>query len=114
MGIKEEVNDVKEEIEEMSFAMEMLKFSKQQAEINNRNLAFANKRLVIIIIIILVLWGGTIGGFFYYVTHYGYEDTIETSQEVDDIDTIENSYIINGGDYNGEGKTNTKTYKEES
>lgn len=107
MELKDEVNEVRQEVNEMSFAMEMINFVKEQTE-------RTNKRLVIVIIIILVLWGGTIGGFFYYVTNYGYEDTIETSQEVDDIDTIENSYIINGGDYNGEDKTNTKTYKKES
>lgn len=108
MGIKNEVEEVREQVEEMSFAMEMLEFSKEQAERNNKILEKTIRRLVIIIILLLVSNVATIGGFYYYITNYGILDTTETSQEVDNIDAVENSYIINGGDYNGEYKTDKK------
>lgn len=101
MTLREDAEELDKQVNEMSFAMEMINFVKEQTE-------KTNKRLVAIIIIILVLWGATIGGFVYYICNYTYEDTVETTQEVDDIDSIDNSYIINGGDYNGENKANPK------
>lgn len=103
MTLKEDVREIEKEINETSFAMEMINFLKDQTD-------KVNRRLVAIIFVILFLWGLTIGGFVYYITNYTVTDEVETSQEVDDIDTIENSYIINGGDYNGEDKTNSKTH----
>lgn len=78
-------------MKEQSFAMELLQDYKK-----------ANKRLFIIIIIILTMWFGTIGYLIYILNDIG---TIETKQEIEDVDKIENSNITNGDMY-GEDKTN--------
>lgn len=63
----------------------------------------ANKRQFIIIIVILVMWFLTIGYLVYTLNDIG---TIETtSQEISDVDSIDNSNIANG-DINGNDKTN--------
>ena len=78
-------------MKEQSFAMELLQDYKK-----------ANKRLFIIIIIILAMWFCTIGYLIYILNDIG---TIETKQEIEDVDKIENSNITNGDMY-GEDKTN--------
>lgn len=80
-------------MKEQSFAMELLQDYKK-----------ANKRLFIIIIIILAMWFCTIGYLIYILNDIG---TIETTskQEIEDVDTIENSNVTNGDMY-GEDKTN--------
>ena len=80
-------------MKEQSFAMELLQDYKK-----------ANKRQFIIIIVILVMWFCTIGYLIYILNDIG---TIETTskQEIEDVDTIENSNVTNGDMY-GEDKTN--------
>ena len=94
MGIKEEVIEMKKEVQEVkeqSFAMELLKDYKK-----------TNKRQFIIILVILTMWFLTIAYLVYVLNDIG---TIETTQEIEDVDTIENSNITNGDLY-GENKTN--------
>ena len=76
---------------EQSLAMELLSDLKK-----------TNKRQFIIIIIILVMWFLTIGYLVYILNDIG---TVETTQEIQDVDTIENSSITNGDLY-GEDSTN--------
>ena len=80
MGLKEEVLEMKKEVQavrEQSFTMELLKDFKKQ-----------NKRLFIIILVILTMWFSTIGYLVYILNDIGVE---ETAQEINDVDTIENS-----------------------
>jgi len=63
----------------------------------------ANKRQFIIIIIILVMWFLTIGYLVYTLNDIGTVET--TTQEISDVDSIDNSNIANG-DINGNDKTN--------
>lgn len=80
MAVKRELKEVKEK----SIAMELLADFKKQ-----------NKRQFIIILVILALWFVTIGYLVYILNDIG---TIETStQEINDIETIKNSSISNGG-----------------
>lgn len=94
MGLKEEVLEMKKEVQavrKQSFTMELLKDFKKQ-----------NKRLFIIILVILTMWFSTIGYLVYILNDIGVE---ETTQEINDVDTIENSNITNGDIY-GQDKTN--------
>lgn len=94
MGLKDDVLDIKKEFQEVknqSFAFELLQDARK-----------TNKRQFIVIIIILAMWFITIGYLVYVLNDIG---TIETTQEVSDVDTIENSNITNGDMY-GENKTN--------
>lgn len=79
-------------MEDNSFAMELLSDFKKQ-----------NKRQFIIILVILAMWFVTIGYLVYVLNDIGTVET--TSQEIQDIDTIENSNITNGDMY-GQNKTN--------
>ena len=91
MSIKEDVEKVQnkiEHIEAQNFASELLHDSK-----------IANKRIFLALIIILFMWFTTIGYLIYVLNDIGTETT--NTQEITDIDTIENSSIINGGN-NGE------------
>ena len=90
MGLREEVLEMKREVEEVkeqSLAMELLKDYKK-----------ANKRMFIIILVILGMWLSTIGYLVYILNDIG---TIETTQEVSDVDTI-NGNVVNNGDIYGE------------
>ena len=78
-------------MEDNSFAMDLLKDYKKQ-----------NKRQFIIILVILAMWLVTIGYLVYVLNDIGVE---QTTQEISDVDTIENSNITNGDMY-GENKTN--------
>lgn len=94
MGLKDDVLDIKKEFQEVknqSFAFELLQDARK-----------TNKRQFVVIIIILAMWFITIGYLVYVLNDIG---TIETTQEVSDVDTIENSNITNGDMY-GENKTN--------
>lgn len=94
MGLKEEVIEMKKEVKEVkeqSLAMELLADYKK-----------ANKRQFIIILAILCMWFITIGYLVYVLNDIG---TIETTQEISDVDTIENSNVTNGDMY-GQDKTN--------
>ena len=63
----------------------------------------ANKRQFIIIIVILIMWFLTIGYLVYTLNDI---ETIETStQEISDVQSIDNSNITNG-DINGYDKAN--------
>ena len=63
-----------------------------------------NKRQFIIILVILTMWFITIGYLVYILNDIG---TIETTQEIQDVETIQNSNITNGNMY-GEDKTNNQ------
>lgn len=103
MEIEENIEKLEKKVEKQSLAMELLEYSKEQ----NRQLEKTNKRLVIVLIIILVLWFATIGAFLYYINTTGYVETDEYSQEIKDIDSVNNSKIINGDEY-GENNSNKK------
>ena len=95
MNLKEDLANMKKELKEdkeESFAYEMLKDYKKQS-----------KRLFIVIITILIMWFATIGLFVYYINTTGFEE--ERTQEIEDIDDLFNSNIINGDIY-GKDKTN--------
>lgn len=62
------------------------------------------KTFSIVLIIMLLLWSATIAYLIYVLNDIGIEEiTTETttSQEIKDVDSISNSYIING-DNNGD------------
>ena len=82
-------------MEEKSLAMELIQDYKK-----------ANKRQFIIILVILTMWFITIGYLVYTLNDIGTTETT-TSQEIEDVDTIENSNISNGDMYE-ENKTNKK------
>lgn len=95
MGIKDDINEIRNEVQEVkeqSFAMELLHDSRK-----------TNKRMFIIILVILIVWFLTIAYLVYILNDIG---TIETStQEISNIDTIENTNLVNGDNY-GEDKAN--------
>lgn len=96
MGLQEDVNEIKNEVldlQEKSLAKTLLEDVKKM-----------NKRMFILIIIILIMWFLTIAYLIYILNDIG---TIEATQEVNGIETIENSNLTNG-DYYGEDKTNKK------
>ena len=96
MGLKEEVLEMKKEVQEVkeqSLALDILQDYKK-----------ANKRQFIIILVILTMWFITIGYLVYTLNDIGTTETT-TSQEIEDVNTIENSNITNGDIY-GEDKTN--------
>jgi len=103
MSLKEDVEKVQKKIEETSFALEILKDIKKDSE----ELSKANKRQFIIILVILGLWTVTLAvtmGYLVYVlndieTEEIITETTTTSQEISDVDSIDNSYIINGDNY---------------
>lgn len=78
-------------MEEQSFALDLLRDYKKQ-----------NKRQFIVILVILTMWFVTIGYLVYVLNDIGVETT---TQEISDVDTIENSNVTNGDIY-GEDKTN--------
>ena len=95
MSLREDMEKVQEKIEvlqEESFAMSILSDYKKQ-----------NQRQFIIILVILALWFVT--GFYlvYILNDTGVIE--ESTQEINDVNTIENSNIANGDMY-GQDKTN--------
>ena len=88
MGLKEDIEEIQEKaeiLETQSFARSILEDYKK-----------ANKRMFTIIIIILIMWFSTIGYLVYLLNDISY---VETTQEIDDVDSIENSNITNGDIY---------------
>lgn len=88
--MKEDINMAKKELNELkehSLAMEILREQKK-----------SNKRLFVALIVVLCMWFATIGYLVYVLNDIG---TIETIQEVEDIDTIGGN-IVNNGDVYGE------------
>ena len=94
MGIREEVEDMKKEVQavkEQSLAFEMISDYKKQ-----------NKRLFIMWIITMVAFIGLLSYTIYLLNDIGVEEittTETTTQEIEDVDTIDGSYIINGDNY---------------
>ena len=88
MSMKDEVLELKKELEEVkeqSFASEILSDYKK-----------ANKRQFATIIIILCMWFATIG-YLIYILNDITVITDEYSQEITDIESINDSTITNGG-----------------
>ena len=88
--MREEVEELKKElneVKEQSWAMEVLHDYKA-----------ANKRLFIALTVVLCMWFATIGYLVYTLNDIG---TIETIQEVEDVDTIGGN-VVNNGDVYGE------------
>ena len=91
---EEKINKNSEKIKQNSYALDILKDYKN-----------GSKRLFIALIIVLCMWFATIGYLVYVLNDIGTIEE-ETSQEIDNVETIENSTIINKGDVNGENKAN--------
>lgn len=88
MSIKEDIEEIQkkaERLESQSFAMNILEDYKRN-----------NKRMFIVLIITLIMWFATIGYLVYILNDTGY---IETTQDIQDVETIENSNITNGDIY---------------
>ena len=99
MSIKDDLKETKEEIQELkeqSLATELLHQSKK-----------TNQRLFIIILVILTMWFVTIGYLVYVLNDIGTIETIDTAQEVSDVDSI-NGSVVNNGDIYDESKANSK------
>lgn len=92
---EEKINNNTEKIKNNSYALSILKDYKT-----------GKSRLFTILIIVLFMWFATIGYLVYVLNDIGVEEvTTETStQEINDVDSIENSNIVNGDNY-GEDKT---------
>lgn len=91
MSIKDDVTEMRKELEDVkqdNFALSILSDYKRQ-----------NKRLFIIWIITFLALIGVTCYTIYLLNDIG---IIETTQTIDDIDTIENSNINNNGDIYGE------------
>lgn len=91
---EELINTNTNKIQENSYALEILRDIKQ----DNVNLSITNKRFFIMLIVILIMWFATIGYLVYTLNDIG---TIETTQEINAVDTI-NGNVVNNGDINGE------------
>ena len=89
---EEKINNNTEKIKSNSYALSILKDYKT-----------GKSRLFTILIIVLFMWFATIGYLVYVLNDIG---TIEetSTQEIENVDTIENSNITNGDMY-GENKT---------
>lgn len=99
MNLKEEVVNMKKEVKEVknqSLAREMLEDYKKQ-----------NLRLYRIIIVILILWFITGCYLVYILNDIGTIEETTRTQEISEVDSIDNSNIVNG-DMNGENKTDKK------
>lgn len=82
MAVKKEIKEMKEQ----SFAMELLHDARK-----------TNKRMFVIIIVILAMFTALLGYTLWLLNDIGtIEETTET-QEISDINTINNSSINNGG-----------------
>lgn len=96
LEMKNEVNNVKEQ----SLAMELYRDSKR-----------ANKRICyafsVILIVVLISYFITVAIFLYNYNNIVCEETVTNTktQEIDNVESIQNSSIINGDNY-GENKAN--------
>lgn len=83
----EKISNNAQKIEQNSYALEILRLQKKE-----------NQRLFWLLIIVLVMWLLTIGYLVYVLNDSG---IIETTQEVNEVETI-NGNIVNNGDPYGE------------
>lgn len=86
MKLKDDVYELKKELGEIkqdSFAFEILKDYKKQ-----------NRRLFLIVLTVLALWFITLCYLVYVLVDIG---IIEETQTIEEVETIENSSITNGG-----------------
>lgn len=86
MKLKDDVYELKKELGEIkqdSFAFEILKDYKKQ-----------NRRLFLIVLTVLALWFITLCYLVYVLVDIG---VIEETQTTEEVETIENSSITNGG-----------------
>ena len=90
MGLKENIQELEGKVEQVSFAYELLSDYKKQ-----------NKRQFIVILVILGMWFATIGYLIYVLNDIGVIEEEITTQEVNDIDTI-NGSVVNKGNAYGE------------
>lgn len=89
MTLKEEVIELEKEVEEIqehSFAMELLKDQKKQ-----------NKRQFIIILVILGMFTCLLGYTIYLLNDFGVSTETDTN-DIDNVETIDNSHIKIGDD----------------
>jgi len=82
---EKKINTNASKIEQNSYALEILKDYKTMS-----------KRLITVLIIVLFMWFLTIGYLVYVLNDTG---TIETTQEVSDVNTIDGSIVNNGDNY---------------
>jgi len=96
MALKKEIGELREQ----SLAMEIYQDSKRA----NKRICFA---FTIVIVMLIVGYFITVGLFLQYISTVGYEEEVSNTktQEMTDVDTIENSSIVNGDVY-GDNKTN--------
>lgn len=90
--MKEDIKDLRSELEavkEQSLARELLIFQREQD-------AKRNKRMFIIILVILSMWFVT-GCYLIYILNDIGTSKDEYTQEINDIVTLENTTIKNGG-----------------
>ena len=98
MGLKEDVLNMRKEVNEIKEQSDLIRVM----EIDDRK----NKRLCRIIALLTILLVISLCYIIYLYNDIGTEEiTTATSQEVSDVDSIDNSYIINGDNY-GKDKTN--------
>lgn len=97
---------MREEVMEMKTELEELK-EQSLAKMILEDYKKTNVRMFFIIIALLIAWFITIFLFVNHINTTGYEmiETNTKTQEISDIETIENSNIINGDMY-GENKAN--------
>ena len=90
MAVKKEINELKEQ----SFAMELLKDSKRA----NKRICFS---FTAVIVMLIIGYFATVALFLKYINQLNYIDitTNTKTQELTDIDSIENSSIVNGDMY---------------
>ena len=88
------INNNLEKIEKNSYALEIMSDYKNES-----------KRLFIILIIVLIFWFLTIGYLVYVLNDTGTIEETKTTQEISEVDNIENTNIVNGDMY-GKDKTN--------
>ena len=96
--MKEEIEDLKKEVKEIgqdSWALTIFEQLKKQ-----------NKRQFIIIIILIICWFFTGSYLVYLLNDIGVEEvttteTEEYTQDIDDVGSIDNTNINNGGVING-------------
>lgn len=83
----EKIGDNAKKIEQNSYALEILRLQKKE-----------NQRLFWLLIVTLIMWFLTIGYLVYVLNDTG---TIQTTQEVNEVETI-NGSVVNNGDSYGE------------
>ena len=84
MSLKEDVEKVQQKVEETSLAFDLLKDYKKQ-----------NKRQFIIILVILCMWFITGCYLVYIINDIG---TTESTIDIDDVESVDNSHIKIGDD----------------